>query len=366
MKDEKRSLKVLTINTVPFMRGGISTVIINYYENMDTEKIHMDFVVNREIETEYRDKLETGGSHVYLLERNTKLIKYFFRLLAIIRKEDYDIVHVHGNSCTMAIELFAAMLCGCKKRIAHSHNSVCDHKTAHRLLRPIFEASCTERLACSEEAGKWLFLRKKYTVIENAMNLEKYRFDANKRTDIRKRIGAKEADILLGHVGWFNEQKNQKFLVDILEKLVKESSQYKLILVGDGNELKREIEEYVREKGFNKFVTFYGGTNDVAGVMSAMDVFLFPSKWEGLGIAMIEAQMTGLPCIASMQVPEVTKITDNCQYLELSAPITTWCKAVKKMQKQKIDRLKTEISEEGKKRFDINEQIGKLEEIYLE
>lgn len=364
MKSQETVLKALIINTVTFMRGGMSTVIINYFENIDRSKIHMDFVVNREIEAEYRNKLEVGGSHIYLLERNTKPIKYFFELLAIMKRESYDIVHVHGNSCTMAIELLAAKLCRCKKRIAHSHNSVCDHKWIHKLLRPVFELSCTDRLACSNEAGKWLFKDKKYTVIENAMNLEEYHFNAIKRADIRKRIGVEETDILLGHVGWFNEQKNQKFLIDILKRLLEQNMQYRLILVGENNRLKGKVEEYVRDKHLNKFVTFYGGTNDVASVMSAMDIFLFPSKWEGLGIAMIEAQLTGLPCIASTKVPEATKITDNCQYLDLSAPITTWCNAVQMAQRRRIDRMKVNIDEEGKKRFDIKEQVGKLEAIY--
>ena len=365
MKAEKIEIRVLIVNTVVFLKGGISTVIMNYFRDIDKSRIHMDFVINREIDAGYRDELEKSKSKVYILERNTEPIKYFFRLFSIIRKGDYDIVHVHGNSCTMAIELFASMLCRCKKRIAHSHNSVCDHKKIHILLRPLFEISCTDRLACSVKAGKWLFGSKVYTIIENAMDLNKYRFDNKKRLDIRKRIGAKETDILLGHVGWFCEQKNHKFIIDLFESLITGGLTYKLMLVGEGDE-KNERERYVIQKKLDASVIFYGGTDDVAGVMSAMDVFLFPSKWEGLGIVMIEAQLSGLPCVASKHVPEATRITDNCQYLELAAPLEIWCDAVRKIHNKKINRSEVEISKEGKERFDIKEQIGKLEDIYFE
>lgn len=364
MRVEKTELSVLVINTVEFKKGGMSTVIMNYFENIDKSRIHMDFVVNRRIEEEYKNELEANGSKVYLLERNAEPVKYFFRLLAIISKKKYDIVHVHGNSCTMAIELIAAMFCGCKRRIAHSHNSTCDHKTIHRLLKHLFEISCTDCLACSIEAGEWLFRGKEYTIVENALNLELYRFDIERRKDIRKRIQVEETDILLGHVGHFNEQKNHRFIVDIFNKLHTDGLPYKLILVGEGDE-KEETERYVRQKNLENLVFFYGITRDIAGVMSAMDIFLFPSKWEGLGIVMLEAQLTGLPCIASKAVPEATRISDNCEYLELSAPLEIWCDAVRKMHNRKVNRLEVEISREGKKRFDIKEQVGKLENIYF-
>lgn len=208
------------------------------------------------------------GSEVYLLERNTEPVKYFFSLLAIIKSGNYDIVHVHGNSCTMAIELFAAMLCGCKRRVAHSHSSGCNHIKAHKLLRPVFEMCCTERLACSKEAGKWLFQGREYTIVENAMNLEKYRFDMKKRVDIRQQMGIEENEILIGYVGIFVNQKNQKFMVDVLESLRKENAKYKLVLVGEG-ELRGEIEEYVRQKNLENVCLFYGETDDVTGIMSA-------------------------------------------------------------------------------------------------
>ena len=364
MKKEKTEIRILIIDTVAFTKGGISTVIMNYFESIDKSRIHMDFVVNREIDKEYRNELEKSKSRIYLFERNIEPFQYFFGLLAIIKKGNYDIVHVHGNSCTMAIELCAAMLCGCKKRIAHSHSSACTHKKIHKMLRPFFEISYTDGLACSEEAGKWLFRDRAYPIIENAMDLHRYRFDKEKRIEIRKKIGVEDTAILLGHVGHFDDLKNQKFIIDLFERLLTDSLAYKLLLVGEGDQ-QQEIVRDVRQRGLEASIIFYGGTNDVAGVMSAMDLFLFPSKQEGLGIVMIEAQLSGLACIASKQVPEATKITDNCQYLELSAPLEIWCDAVRKMCQKNINRLEVEISREGKKRFDIKEQVEKLENIYL-
>ena len=166
MRVEKTELSVLVINTVEFKKGGMSTVIMNYFENIDKSRIHMDFVVNRRIEEEYKNELEANGSKVYLLERNAEPVKYFFRLLAIISKKKYDIVHVHGNSCTMGIELVAARLAGCPIRIAHSHNTECSHRKAHIIMRTLFEWGCNSRLACGEEAGQWLFGGKKFDIIK--------------------------------------------------------------------------------------------------------------------------------------------------------------------------------------------------------
>ena len=356
--------KILIINTVSFKRNGMSTVIMNYYTNMNHKCYKVDFVVNQYIEKKYIEMIEENGSEIYILERNTSVIKYFFDLLKIIKFRRYDIVHVHGNRCTMAVELLAAMMGGCKVRIAHSHNSTCTHQMTHKMLRPIFEICCTERIACSELAGKWLFRNKSFIILENAIDFSEFQYSKVMRDTYRKELGVRQDSYIIGHVGLFNEQKNQAFIIDILERLVKEEKVDCYVLFVGAGKLQESILRKAEKRGLKNKVIFYGESDDVSGLMSAMDVFLFPSKWEGLGIVMIEAQLTGLPCLASSNVPKATQITRNCIYLDLDVGAEKFCKTIKDLSCMKFDRSCIEISCEGKEKFDINKQANKLQKIY--
>lgn len=349
------------VNTVDYIIGGISTVIMNYYEKLDREKYQMDFVITQNIVPKYQKIMENGGAITYNLQRNRNPLLYFVQLMRIIRQNHYDVVHVHGNSCTMAVDMAAAKLAGCRRIIAHSHNSTCSHLKMHKLLRPLFEWSCHERLACSEVAGEWLFHKKKFTILENALDLTKYHYNERIRYFLRSQMGVAETDLVIGHVGIFNTQKNHRFLIEIMRYFVENvNKQVHLFLVGEGG-LRSEIEQLVNMYGLSKYVTFFGNTDDIPGVMSAMDVFLFPSLHEGLGIVMIEAQLMGLPCVASSVVPKDVEISDNCVFLPLDAPYSEWANQLvqigkcNRMQKSQIKRID---------RFDLQIQVKKLEEIY--
>ena len=356
--------KVLVINTVDYIVGGMSTVIMNYYQYINHQKYHIDFIINDNISIKYLEIMKNGGAITYRLERNRNPIDYFLKLVGIIKKNHYDIVHVHGNSCTMAVDMFAARCAGCKFVIAHGHNSTCKHQRLHKLLRPLFESSCTERVACSTLAGKWLFHKKAFTVIENALDMSKYHYSEEKRVQYRNQIGVSDSAIIIGHVGLFNDQKNHRFMIELMEYISKsDRKDVHLLLVGDG-ELRTKIEKLVKERHLKNFVTFWGNTYDVTGIMSAMDVFLFPSKWEGLGIVMLEAQLLGLPCVASSEVPEDTRITDDCTYLSLEQPFQKWSSILLTKGKLCHADRNHEIHIKNAQRFDMRVQINKLEHIY--
>lgn len=356
--------KILVINTIDYIIGGMSTVIINYLQHIDQKNYHMDFIINDNIEPIYLEIMQKCGSKTFRLQRNSRPLNYFLKLIAVIKKNRYDVVHVHGNSCTMAVDLFAARCAGCKHVIAHSHNSTCEHQKLHKLLRPLFELSCTERIACSSIAGEWLFHRKPFTVIENALDMTRYTYNEEKRTQYRNQIGVGNSAIVIGHIGFFNEQKNHRFMIELMKYITKSGKKdVHLLLVGDG-ELRPKMESLAKKWKLTESVTFFGNTYDVTGIMSAMDVFLFPSKWEGLGIVMLEAQLLGLPCVASSEVPEDTRITDGCTYLSLEQPAQKWCEVlIAKGSLCHADR-NHEILLKNAERFDMHIQIKKLEHIY--
>ncbi len=356
--------KILVINTISYVVGGMSTVIMNYFEKINPQNYNMEFVINDDIDLRYLNLLDSRNAKYYYITRKKNPLNYFFELRKLIQKNKYDIVHIHGNSCTASIETMAAKLGECKNIIVHSHNSTCLHPILHKILRPFFEFSCNKRIACSEIAGKWMFRKKPFTIIENALELKKYIFNSAKRNEYRLKMNVSKNEIVIGHVGFFNEQKNHKLLIDIARYLIIEKKEnVRLMLVGEGEFLEM-IKDYCKQYNIEDRVCFWGTTADISGVMSAMDVFVFPSNWEGLGIVLIEAQLMGLPSIASTAVPSITKITDECKYIDLSADISEWANSVIDLGKKSLENKNHSLTLKNLERYDIDVQIAKLESFY--
>lgn len=183
-------MKILYICTVDLAKNGIATFILNYFDLLVNSGVHVDILASNDVDDEIKELIEKKNMKLYIApKRKKQVIQYFFSVFNVLKSGKYDVCHVHGNSCSLAIELFAALLSKCKVRIAHSHNSSCNHKFAHKFLRPIFEISCNERFACSEKAGKWLFNNKKFTVLKNGVDLDRYKFNYTIRKKIRVSSG---------------------------------------------------------------------------------------------------------------------------------------------------------------------------------
>lgn len=364
-----KRIKILVVDTVDMDINGMTTVVMNIFRNINPKKFSMDFVVNHHINSNIYKEITDKDARVFVLNRKKNPLCYFISLIRIIRRNNYEVIHVHGNSATMAIDLLAAKLSGCKKRIAHAHSTQCTYKKMNQVLHPLFEWCCTERLACSQKAGEWLYNGKQFTVLHNALNLEKYKLDTRKRFIIREQLGLDESDCLIGHVGVINRSKNQLFAVQVLHHLLlQKDDNYHMVFVGketdEGKVYKKEIETYIIQNGLKEHVTFYGVTEDVVGVMSAMDLFLFPSLYEGLGIAMIEAQILQLPVIASANVPREAKISECCVFIDLEQPLGIWCEAVERQVRSRTKYIDGGIFQKAKECFDISGQIKVLEGIY--
>ena len=206
-------MKVLIVNTTPFGPGGITTVILSYYKNMNSD-MDFDFVaINDKMPEMYANVFKTGGSNVYCLHRKKNIFTYILGLYKLCKKNKYDVIHVHGNSGTMIIEMLIAYMCDVPKRIAHCHNVEHGHRILNRILNPIFRKQYSVALACSQNAGIWLFGENKFTVLKNAILLNDYKFNISIRDKARKELGIESEDIVIGHVGYFNEQKNQRYIV---------------------------------------------------------------------------------------------------------------------------------------------------------
>lgn len=344
-----------------FELNGISSVIYNYCKHLDKSKFRVVLFVGTPVNENLCQCCRDVGVTVHLLpRRRTHTLQYCISLYRALTKERIDIVHINGSSATIAIELLVTKFAGIRYRVAHSHSTSCSNYKAHRLLRPIANWLCTDALACSNAAGNWLFNKRKYTVIYNGIDTNTFRFDENKRRDVRQRLGI-EKSILIGHVGRMNGPKNQMFVIDVFEYLSRKTDAF-LLLVGTGPDVEK-VKKRVNESVCQNRIIMYGETDNVQELYSAMDVFLFPSKHEGLPLTMIEAQANGVPCVVSDMITDEVIIADNVTKLSLDESVEVWSRHVTdslaSRQNNELDLLRL-----IDKHFNIYSNVKRLEDFY--
>lgn len=355
--------KVLMLNTVPMIYDGIGMTILNYMGNFDKTDMEVDIAVINHVDEKMRAQIEGMGSKIYeLTERNTSQIKYIRSLAKVVRDGKYDVVHIHCNSCTAAVDLLGAKLGGAKMLCPHSHNTKCLHTGAHKLLRPLFNMLYTDGFACGELAGQWLYPGKPFTVLKNATNTDKYKFNKAERERIRAQYHL-DGKIAVGHVAHFTYHKNHPFLIDVFAEVVKRNPNFVLFLIGDGK-FRQEMEAKVGELNLKDNVVFVGTTLDIPAYLSAMDMMVLPSLWEGLPNVVIEWQVAGLPTLVADTVTKDCKLTESVRFIPLDKQV--WTKEILDF-KPVGDRLslsERNIEQVTKAGFSIKEQAAKLKEYY--
>ena len=282
----KRVLIVFTTRFAPY--DGATCVIMNYYRNMSHGNLQIDFACGEAPDKELQKELIDRGSVFYKLPSRRNLFSYFFYLFRILKK-GYEILHVNGNSATSAIELWAGIIAGTRIRIAHNHNTSTRHPIIHHMLLPLFKKGYTKGLACSKMAGDWIFGENHFSVLNNAIDVDKYQYSRELRHIYRKNMDIEDDAIVIGHVGVFNEQKNHAKLLQVFEQFKQKQGKAYLVLLGEGA-YRQNISTMAQELNIIDSVIMTGVRQDVPQLLCVMDVFVFPSKWEGLGLAVIEAQ----------------------------------------------------------------------------
>ncbi len=365
VRDNMRQIRVLQV--VTYMgRGGLETMLMNYYRKIDREKILFDFLVHRDFEADYDEEIRQLGGRIYRLSRLNPISRGYLNQLDDFFKEhpEYKIVHSHLD-CMAGIPLKYAQKNNVSARIAHAHssNQTRDKKyVLKQFYKHIIPKYATHFFACSEVAGKWMFGKQKFSVLNNAIDTQKYSYNPQTARRVRAELKVSEDTLMVGHVGRFHPPKNHEMIVKIFSEVLKRVSDAKLLLVGDGY-LQHIVQDQVAALGIQDHVIFTGVRSDVCDLMQAMDIFLFPSLYEGLPVSIIEAQAAGLPCIISDKVPLECKKTDLVQQLNLSESFGTWADIVISAAKQNKRR---DTAEEIKKAgFDVSENTRRLEEFYL-
>lgn len=333
-------------------RGGAESVIMNLYRNIDRDKVQFDFIVHTEQKCDYDDEILLMGGKIYSVPqfKGLNFFDYCHKWNLFFKTHpEYKIIHSHISS-TAAIFLLIAKFYRLFT-ISHSHN-ISSGKGYNAVVKDVMQLPlryiCNYYMACSLEAGIWLYgdnivKGDKFKILKNALSLKEFFFDEEKRNLIRNQLNIRDNQKVLIHVGRFHYQKNHEFLIDLFALTVKENSDFLLILVGDG-ELKLKIMEKVNELKIQDNVIFLGVRQDIPDLLIAADIFVFPSHFEGLGVVLIEAQVSGLPCLISDKIPNEAIVSNLIYTQTLKSSAAEWTKNIKKISLNHKER-KTEITE---------------------
>ena len=354
--------KILIIPTLGLDLEGITSVIYNYTRAMDRSGLEIAFLTYGDLKPVLRERFEALGEILFVSDRKQSTKAYIKDCLGLLRSRHFDVVHIHGNSGTMMIEVLLAKLCGVKNVLVHTHNTRTSHPLVNAILKYPMMWLSQECIACSEAAGKWLYGKYPHTVLNNAIDLSNFRFQEVPRQQYRAEFGVQE-EFLIGHVGHFSEQKNHFFLIDVFAAFHKLEPASKLLLLSDGPRF-QQVKEKVAALDLQDAVIFAGRRGDVAGIYSAMDLFILPSCWEGLPLVMVEAQANGLPVLASDVVTREAKCLDRVCYKPLEDGAESWASALLEMKNRFIDRRDDVLPAIGAKGFDIQTEAEILRNMY--
>lgn len=357
-------IKILIINTMAIDYNGVTDCLLQYLRAMDRSGMQIDILSAVSVNSKMEKNFLEIGCRVYKIDcRKKNPPLYVLKLAKFVKKGQYDIVHAHGNSATMAFDMLGAYLGGCKVRIAHSHSTECGSKWLDKMLRPFFYHLYTQGMACGKLAGEWLFQERKYNILPNGREIDSYRYSVDARRDIRNKYNISD-ELVIGHVGRFNCSKNHKFVLEIFEELLKKRKDIRLILIGEGT-LFEQIKMSAAEKNIAKYITFTGSVDNVPEMLSAMDVMVLPSLHEGLPLVVMEWQAAGLPCIISDNITRECAVTELVHYLSLAVGAKKWAEMIVQISEEKVGRTSKKLADKLKAAgYDIEDNAKKLRELY--
>ena len=352
--------------------GGVESVIMNYYRNIDRKKIQFDFLCNTEV-VAYEDEIKKLGGTIYrITARSKNRKKYKTELDAFFQAHSNEYSTIWVNVCSLAnIDyLKYAKKYGIKNRIIHSHNSQNMDSILrgilHKINKLLIEKYATDFWSCGEEAGRWFYNKRimtgnKYLLVNNAIDAKKFEYNEKIREDYRNQMGLNDK-VVFGSIGRFHFQKNQTFVIKVFNEILKEKKNAVLLLIGQGED-EEKIKQMVKDLDIEKNVKFLGIRDDVDKIMQAMDVLLFPSRFEGLPLVLVEAEASKLLIFASDIITKKVKFNNRMIYLSLDKDEKYWCEKVMN-NINKIELRKSNISDIDENNFNIINETVKIEKYF--
>ena len=335
--------------------GGAETFLMKIYRRLDKTKYQMDFAVAKTEKCFYDDEILSMGGRIFHVVPKTKgILKNFISIKEIVRKNNYQNVLRISQSSISSLELLAARIGGAKKLALRSSNTnSCGSKlnqALHYIFRPISNWIVNIKIAPSTEAGIYMFGKRatkkgKVIYIRNGLEFEKYAFNNENRKKIREKLNIQDK-IVVGHIGRYSNQKNHKFLLDIMKELISTSNKYVLLTIGTGP-LEEEIKRYAQKLKIENTIIFYGMSDKANEFFSAFDIIVFPSFYEGMPNVIIESQASGLNSVISDTITKEANITGLVKYMSLSDSANKWANTVKKLYSKKRNNTYNEFKNKG-------------------
>lgn len=358
--------------------GGIESVIINYFNNIDKRKIHFDFLCNFKGKIAYEDYLKSKGSRFFkITSRKQNPLLFKKELKSFFKKygKKYNCLWINLNSLVNIDYIIEAKKSGIDRIIIHSHNTEIMESGIsgkvkswiHNFNKNRIDKYVTDFWACSMDAAKWMFPQKVWhqtKIIRNAINPINFKFNEDERKKIRSSYDLEDS-IIIGNVGRLQYQKNQEFIIRIIKRLSEKRSNLKLVLIGDGPD-RLKLEKDIETLNLERNVLVLGKSEYVSKWYNAFDLFLFPSRFEGISVALLEAQANGLPILASSSVnPQEVTVNSNLQFLNLNQSVETWIKYVEEM--MNMSRIDYDIVQKNfiNSGYDIHVESKKVENLFL-
>lgn len=346
--------------------GGSQTLLMNLYRNINRNKVQFDFLVEYKEKYFYDDEVTQLGGKIYYtsVRQDFNILKFTRQLRKILQEGHYTIIHVHAYTIGYFV-LKVAKECGVKVRIVHSHSNsmIRDWRSFPKwILQKLYPIYATDFFASSEDAGNYIFKHNNFIVLKNGIDTTRFQPNLTMRKKVRSEMNL-ENDFVIGHVGRFNAAKNHNFLLDVFANIVKIDPNAKLLLVGSG-ELEKKIKEKVYSLKLENNILFLGNRKNMEDIYQAMDVFVLPSIFEGLGIVGIEAQACGVPTLCSEKIPDEANVSPLFYKMSLSEDPIRWAKKIIEISKDKYahKNVKKYIKNSG---FDIKESTEFLENFYI-
>lgn len=332
-------MKILTGFIMDGKAGGLDKYLLTFLEQVQSDSVKVDFLTNK-INKELQKQLDKYGSQLYQVANLKKSDVQYQQICDIIRKNQYDMTYFNISTAISRVGPKAAMDCNVPIRAIHSHSTGIDCNNPlkrkmlnyfHKKYKKELYKTANRFYACSRTAGLWLFPEEiveseQFHIIHNSIDARKFSYDIAARNQLRNELHL-ENKFVIGHVGNFCYPKNYPFILEIFQALLKKNNNAVLLLVGTGPDF-AQVKRAVDQMGLQENVIFLGHRADIHRIMQAMDVFILPSRFEGLALVAVEAQAAGLPCVFSTGMSDEAKITDAVIYLSINDPVESWVDAI--------------------------------------
>lgn len=318
--------------------NGVANVIMGQYKGLLENNCSVDFIQNNNVESIFTKRIYSNNGKLFTINSNKGFLKKIRYIKKIIKENKYDVIHINAGGIYSYFQILYAKKYNVKTIIWHSHNTKINYNLKNRIKNllnyylGIKKSNCY--IACTNQAGKDVFKKNKFYILNNAIDVSKFLFSIENRKKIRQKYNISDNTFVVGTVCRYSMQKNPFFMIDIFKKIVLKRRNSIFLWVGSSfnndDKITQKIKNYIKECNLENHVILCGSQEDTSVYYSAMDVFMMPSIWEGLGIVYVESQANSLPTYASNVVPDETNLTNMIKYISLKQKDFYWAEQMLK------------------------------------